>query len=40
MPALVICKFDDDPMKTECAWLETTFSPFKVYGKFFGVNGK
>ena len=35
MPALVICKFDEDPMKTERAWMETTFYPLKVFGKVF-----
>ena len=35
MPALIICKFEEDPMKTECATQETVFSspdpkPYKV----------
>ena len=35
MALLVICKFEDDSIKSEGNFLRTTFSPLKVYEKMF-----
>ena len=37
MPALIICKVDEDPIKTEYAGLETWFFHYKSMGKFFST---
>ena len=39
MPALIICNFYEDPIKTEQARLETHFYHFKSKGKFFSAQG-
>ena len=35
MPHLVTCKFDKDPIKNECASVETSFSHYTIYDKIF-----
>ena len=40
MSVLVISQFDQSPIKSEHARLETTFSPLYVHGKFFVAQGR
>ena len=40
MHVLVTCKFNEDPIKTECAINRTSFSSNKSMGKFFVTQGQ
>ena len=39
IPALVTTWFDEDPIKDECASLETPFSHYKSMGNFLDTQG-
>ena len=39
MPVLVTSKFDKDPIKNECASLETPFSHYKAMENFLDAQG-
>ena len=39
MPVLVTSKFDEDPIKNECASLEPPFSHYKSMGNFVHAQG-